>query len=505
MLNVEQNEHDRNGSPTPTRSRPQVRQVIPSQFEPFRIKSVEPITVSTRNQRQAWLEEAGYNLFLLPAERVIVDLLTDSGTGAMSDRQWSGLMMGDESYAGCRNYYHLKSVVENITGMPYFVPCHQGRAAEHLLFNIACPPGSIVPNNQHFDTTRANIECLGASALDLVIAEAHDPTLMHPFKGNMDIAKLKRLLQESAEFIPLGMMTLTNNSGGGQPVSMENLRAVSDLFHAHRIPFFLDAARYAENCYFIKLREPGYEHKSVLEIAQEVFSLADGFTMSAKKDGLVNIGGLLGMRDPVLFERVQERLILTEGFPTYGGLAGRDLEAMAIGLGEALDEDYLAYRLGQTAYLANCLRNLGVPILEPPGGHAVYLDARRILPDMPQERFPAQAVCAALYLEGGVRGVEIGSVMFAKRDPEMGRWHYPSLEMVRLAIPRRVYTNSHLAYVAEVCGTVYDKRDTLSGFKITYEAPSLRHFTARFAPLGQDMPVPACGPVCSHEVALTRA
>lgn len=454
-------------------------------FEPFRIKSVEPITISTRNQRQVWLEEAGYNLFLLPAERVMVDLLTDSGTGAMSDRQWSGMMSGDESYAGCRNYYHLKAVVEEIMGMPYFVPCHQGRAAEHLLFHVACPAGGIVPNNQHFDTTRANVEAQGATPLDLVIEEAHDPTSPHPFKGNMDLDKLERLLDASAGRIPLGMMTLTNNSGGGQPVSMENLRAVAELLHAHNIPFFLDAARYAENCYFIKLREPGYQQKSVLEIAQELFSLADGFTMSAKKDGLVNIGGLLGMRDAELFERVKERLILTEGFPTYGGLAGRDLEAMAIGLKEALDESYLAYRVGQTSYLASCLRDLGVPILEPPGGHAVYLDARRVLPHMPQEELPAQSVCAALYLEGGVRGVEIGSVMFASRDPLTGQWHYPALEMVRLAIPRRVYTNSHLAYVARICGEVFERRHLLSGYKFVYETPTLRHFTARFAPLGR--------------------
>jgi tryptophanase len=483
-----------------------VPQVITPEFEPFRIKSVESITMSTRDQRQVWLEEAGYNVFLLPAERVMIDLLTDSGTGAMSDRQWAGLMSGDESYAGCRNYYHLKAVVEEITGMPYFVPCHQGRAAEHLLFSIMCAakvPGIdyIVPNNQHFDTTRANLEAEGTTALDLVIEEAHDPTSIHPFKGDIDLRKLQRLLEESAHRVPLGMMTLTNNSGGGQPVSMRNLRAVSALLHSYGIPFFLDAARYAENSYFIKLREPGYCHKTVLEIAQETFSLADGFTMSAKKDGLVNIGGLLGMRDPALFEHVKERLILTEGFPTYGGLAGRDLEAMAIGLKEALDENYLAYRLGQTAYLAARLREHGVPILEPPGGHAIYLDARRMLPDMPQRQLPAQSVCAALYLEGGVRGVEIGSVMFASRDPYTGQWRYPELEMVRLAIPRRVYTNSHLDYVARVCGAVYEKRYTLTGYEFVYETPTLRHFTARFAPIAPGVCLPE-GECSSSETAL---
>jgi tryptophanase len=462
--------------------RSSVRQAVPAEFEPFRIKSVEAIALSTRSQREAWLEEAGYNVFLLPAERVMIDLLTDSGTGAMSDRQWAGLMSGDESYAGCRNYYHLQDVVRDITGMPYFVPCHQGRAAEHLLFSIVCRPGDIVPNNQHFDTTRANVESQGSVALDLVIEEAHDPELLHPFKGNMDVARLEAVLKESAERIPLGMMTLTNNSGGGQPVSMENLRAVSDLLHSYGIPLFLDAARYAENCYFIKLREPGYEWLPIREIAREMFSLADGFTMSAKKDGLVNMGGLLGVRNPDLFERIRERLILTEGFPTYGGLAGRDLEALSIGLQEALNEDYLAYRVGQVAYLADSLREVGVPILEPSGGHAVYLDARRMLPDMPQEHLPAQAVCAALYLEGGVRGVEIGSVMFASRDPETHEWRYPALEMVRLALPRRVYTNSHLAYVARVCGAVYAAREAISGYRIVYEAPTLRHFTARFEP-----------------------
>ncbi len=462
-----------------------IKHVTAPPFEPFRIKSVEHITMSTRPQRVGWLREAGYNVFLLPAERVMIDLLTDSGTGAMSDRQWSGLMSGDESYAGCRNFYHLEEVVKSITGMPYFVPCHQGRAAEHLLFSVACSAGSIVPNNQHFDTTRANVEAQGAAALDLVIDEAHDPTSLHPFKGNMDLDKLELLLKKEHRRIPLGMMTITNNSAGGQPVSLENLRAVSKMVHAYGLPFFLDAARYAENCYFIKLRECGYEHTPVLEIAREVFSLADGFTMSAKKDGLVNIGGLLGVRDPQLFERIRERLILTEGFPTYGGLAGRDLEAMAIGLQEALEEGYLAYRLGQTDYLARCLRESGVPILEPPGGHAVYLDARRILPDMPQEHLPAQAVCAALYLKGGVRAVEIGSVMFAKRDPGSGEWRYPKLEMVRLAIPRRVYTNSHLEYVAKVCAEVYEQRHELEGLCFTYEAPTLRHFTARFAPISE--------------------
>lgn len=450
-------------------------------FEPFRIKSIEHIRLSTRAEREVWLEQAGYNLFLLPAERVIIDLLTDSGTSAMSDRQWAALLSGDESYAGARSYYQLQDVVSRITGMPYFVPCHQGRAAEQILFTLVCKPESIVPNNQHFDTTSANIMHTGAKAVDLVAQEAYDPTSEHPFKGNIDLERLEKLLQEAGDQVPLGMMTLTNNSGGGQPASLANIRAVGNLLHSFGVPFFLDAARYAENCYFIKQREDGQSHRTIIEIAQEIFSLADGFTMSAKKDGLVNIGGLLGVRDPDLFERVKERLILTEGFPTYGGLAGRDLGALAVGLEEALDETYLAYRIGQVAYLADCMRQSGVPLLEPTGGHAVYIDAKRALPHIPQYQFPGQVLSSALYIEGGVRSVEVGSVMFAQQDAETKQWLYPDLELVRLAVPRRVYTDNHLAHVADTAARVYAAGPSLKGFAIVFQSPSLRHFTARFA------------------------
>ncbi len=449
--------------------------------EPFRIKSIEPIRLSSRLERERVLAEASYNLFKVRAEDVFIDLLTDSGTGAMSDTQWAALMHGDESYAGARSYYALRQAVEEITGFSYFVPTHQGRAAENVLFSLVVKPGSEVPSNQHFDTTLANILARGGKPVDLVIDAASEPATVHPFKGSMDIAKLEQFIQiQGARRIPIGMMTITNNSAGGQPVSMENIRATADVYHRHGIPFFLDAARFAENAYFIQQREAGHEHQSVAEIVREEFSYADGFLMSAKKDAIVNIGGLLAMRNAGLFEQVKNELILREGFPTYGGLAGRDLEALAIGLHEGLNEDYLAYRVGQVKYLGECLQEAGIPIVQPPGGHAIYLDARSLLPHIAQNEFPAQVLSVALYLEGGVRTVEIGSVMFACFDPESGQWAYPKTELVRLAIPRRVYTQSHLDYVVEVCTRVKEKCEALRGLKIVQAPELLRHFVAEF-------------------------
>ncbi len=448
-------------------------------FEPFRIKSIEPIKQTSREEREKFLLEAGYNIFRLRAEDVTIDLLTDSGTSAMSDNQWAGMMQGDESYAGSRNFFHLKEVVHDIFGFEYFVPTHQGRGAEQVLFNVLVQPGKIVPNNTHFDTTRANVEALGGVALDLVVPEGRDPSSEHPFKGNMNVPNLAKLIErEGVEKIPLAIMTVTNNAVGGQPVSMANMCETKALLARHKIPLFIDAARYAENSYFIQQREDGYRNKSVKEIAREFFTYADGFTMSAKKDGLVNIGGLLATRDPALFEKIQNRLILTEGFSTYGGLGRRDLEAMARGLREALDETYLAYRTGQVRYLAERLIESGVPIVVPPGGHAVFLDAKRFLPDMPQSQFPAQALTLALYVEGGIRAVEIGSVMFAQK--QNGRVVYPDLELVRLAIPRRVYTQSHLDYVADIVAKLHQDRKKIRGVRIVHEPPLLRHFTARF-------------------------
>jgi tryptophanase len=452
--------------------------------EPFRIKSIEPIHLISPEERLAAMKTAGYNLFAVRAEDVFIDLLTDSGTGAMSQDQWAALMKGDESYAGARSYYRLADVMKQIFGFEYFVPTHQGRAAENILTAVLVRPGMSVPSNMHFDTTDANIRARGGHPANLVIQEAYNPAYLHPFKGNMDIECLREFIQKTGpEKIPFGALTITNNAGGGQPVSMENIRAVSQTYHEFGIPFFIDACRYAENAFFIKQREQGYANKNTLEIAREMFSLADGAFMSAKKDALVNIGGFLAMRSQDLFQKVSNELILREGFTTYGGLAGRDLDAMAIGLWEGLDEAYLSYRLGQTAYFASRLIDAGIPIVEPAGGHAIYLDAGRLLPHIPHAEFPGQALCAALYLDGCVRGVEIGSVMFAHADPETGEMVFPQLEMVRLALPRRVYTQSHLDYVADVLLRLAKKRDQIRGYRLVYAPQLLRHFTARFEPL----------------------
>ena len=445
-------------------------------IEPFRIKSVEPIRRTIRVQREQLLRAACYNLFLLPADDVLIDLLTDSGTGAMSTHQWAAIMEGDESYAGSRSFERFRSSVQDIFGYKHVIPTHQGRAAERILFSVMCgtKKGDVVPNNTHFDTTRANVEFVGAEAVDLVIAEGRQPSLRHPFKGNMDVAALEALIQKvGRERVPLVMLTVTNNSGGGQPVSMENVKAVSAVCRKHRIPLYFDACRFAENSYFIKIREQGYGQKTPKEIAQEMFSYGDGCTMSAKKDGMANIGGFLCTNDDLLAQQEKNLLILTEGYPTYGGLAGRDLEAIAVGLQEALQEDYLEYRIASTAYLGNHIAAEGVPIVQPPGGHAVYIAARAFLPPDPPDRFPAVALANELYLEGGIRSVEIGTLMFGAAA---------KMDLVRLAIPRRVYTQSHIDYVVEVILEVWKRRDQIQGMKLTYEAPFLRHFTAKLEP-----------------------
>lgn len=454
-------------------------------IEPFKIKAVEPIRMTTREEREERLRAAGYNVFLLHADDVLIDLLTDSGTSAMSSEQWAAVMRGDESYAGSRSFYRFERSIQNIFGFTHVLPTHQARAAERILCSVMLKKGDVVPNNSHFDTTRANIEYTGAEAVDLVIAEGRVPSARHPFKGNMDVARLEALIADvGRERIPFCMLTVTNNSGGGQPVAMANLRAVSEVCRRHQIPFYIDACRFAENAYFIKLREPGYADQSPLEIAQEMFSLADGCTMSAKKDGLANIGGFIATNDERLAAEGRNLLILTEGFPTYGGLAGRDLEAIAVGLEEALDPDYLQYRITSTAYLGEHLAREGVPIVQPPGGHAVYLDAAGFLPHIPPLELPGQALVAELYREAGIRAVEIGTVMFGKRDPATGEERPGPQELVRLAIPRRVYTQSHIDYVVEATLEVWGRRESLRGFRFTEQAPFLRHFTARFAPLG---------------------
>ena len=452
--------------------------------EPFRIKVVEPLRRVSREERARLIEEAGLNIFAVPADSIFIDLLTDSGTSAMSDQQWAGLMVGDESYAGSRNFFHFRDTVREIFGYPHVIPTHQGRVAENLLFTTVCKPGDVVPNNIHFDTTRANVEHQGAEALDLVIGEALDPVAAHPFKGNMDEARLDRVLTEKGrDRVPLVMITVTNNSGGGQPVSMANVRAVRAVCERHGVPLVFDACRFAENCWFIQQREPGYANRSIAEIARELFSHGDGCTMSAKKDGLVNIGGFLALKNADWAERITNLLILIEGFPTYGGLAGRDLEAMARGLREVLHEDYLTFRIGQVAHLGEMLDAAGVPIVKPVGGHAVYLDARRFLPHVPPAQFPGQAIVVALYRDHGIRAVEIGSLMFEHADPRTGERVAPALELVRLAIPRRVYTTEHMRYVADSVIELYRHRDRLRGLRITYEAPMLRHFTARLEEL----------------------
>jgi len=452
--------------------------------EPFKIKVVEHISRTTREEREAEMMKAGYNVFNIPAEKIYIDLLTDSGTSAMSDNQWAGMMLGDESYAGSRNYYHFERTIRDIFGFKHVIPTHQGRVAENLLFSTILHKGLVVPNNSHFDTTRANVEYNGGVAIDLVNEAAKDPNKILPFKGNIDLTKLAALIEKvGAEKIPLGMLTITNNSGGGQPVSMANIRGTSELLHRHGIPFFLDACRFAENAWFIKTREAGYADKSILEIANEMFSYADGCTMSAKKDGLVNMGGFIALNDDALAQKLTNRLILIEGFPTYGGLAGRDLEAIARGLVEVLDENYLAYRISQVARLGDRLEEAGVPFLKPTGGHAVYLDAKSFLPHIPQNQFPGIALIVELYLHAGIRAVEIGSLMFAQKDAETGVVHYPDLELVRLAIPRRVYTNSQMEYVGENIIEIFEARENLKGFELTYEAPVLRHFTARMKPV----------------------
>ena len=445
-------------------------------IEPFRIKSVEPIRWTSRSQRENLLRAAHYNLFLLNADDVLIDLLTDSGTGAMSTHQWAAIMEGDESYAGSKSFERFRASVQSIFGFRHVIPTHQGRAAERILFGITCKKGNVVPNNTHFDTTRANVEFVGAQAVDLLIAEGREPQTNYPFKGNMDVNALEALISRVGRgHVPLVMLTVTNNSGGGQPVSMDNIRQVSAICRKHKIPLYFDACRFAENSYFIKLREQGYKSKTPKQIAQEMFSYGDGCTMSAKKDGMANIGGFLCTNDDLLAQQEKDLLILTEGYPTYGGLAGRDLEAIAVGLQEALEEDYLQYRIASTAYLGNHIAAQGVPIVQPPGGHAIYLDARAFLPHIRAEEFPAVALATELYLEGGIRSVEIGRLMFGAAA---------TMDLVRLAIPRRVYTQSHIDYVVEIILEVWNKRQAIRGLKLIYEAPFLRHFTAKLEPVG---------------------
>ncbi len=453
-------------------------------IEPFRIHSVEPMRMTTPDERRLALEVAGFNLFGLRAEDVLVDLLTDSGTGAMSRDQWAAIQHGDESYAGSPSWFRFLESVQELFPFPHVIPTHQGRAAERILFSVVGSRGLVIPNNTHFDTTRANVEASGATAVDLVIPEARDPTSLHPFKGNMDLGALEDLLTNERGNVPVVFMTVTNNSGGGQPVSLENLRAVRAICDRHDVPLFLDACRFAENAWFIREREPGQEHRAVREIVREMASVADGMTMSAKKDGLANIGGWLAMSDAELARRCREMLVLTEGFPTYGGLAGRDLEAIAQGLREVVEHDYLRYRIRSVAYLGEALADAGIPVMQPIGGHAVYLDACSLLPHIPPTAYPGQSLAVALYAEGGIRSCEIGTVMFGLQPD--GTEVPAALELVRLAIPRRTYTQSHIDYVIEVCRSVADHANELEGYRIVEAPRTLRHFTARFRPLSRD-------------------
>ncbi len=450
-------------------------------IEPFIIKSVQTLRLTTREEREQYLKEADYNLFKIRSQHVLIDLLTDSGTGAMSTEQWAALMRGDESYAGSPSFQRFEKSVKDVFGFKFVIPTHQGRAAERILFSTMCKKGDVVPNNTHFDTTRANIEYRGATAEDLVIPEGKDPKKIHPFKGNMDVRKLQNLIEDvGAKKIPLCMLTITNNSGGGQPVSMENVKEVKKVLDKYKIPLYFDAARFAENAYFIKLREGGYQDTSIKEIVREMMSYGDGCTMSAKKDGLANIGGFICTNNEVLAQQEKDLLILTEGFPTYGGLAGRDLEAIAVGLQEVLEEDYLRYRLAEAKYLGERLLAIGYPIVQPPGGHAIYIDAKTMLPHIPPKQYPGQALSAELYLAGGIRTVEIGSVMFGKIDQKTGEETSAEMELVRLALPRRTHTQSHIDYVLEVAKDVYKHRENIKGMKITEQPKFLRHFTAKF-------------------------
>ncbi|MEI6275365.1 MAG: tryptophanase [Prolixibacteraceae bacterium] len=452
--------------------------------EPYKIKMVEPIYLSTRSEREQWIREANYNLFNLRSEQVYIDLLTDSGTGAMSDRQWAAIMTGDESYAGSSSYYHLKETIQKLFGFEYFLPTHQGRAAENVLFSVLVKKGDFIPGNAHFDTTKGHIEFRHATAVDCTIVESEDTGNIHPFKGNIDLVQLRDVLEKhTKEQIPFIILTLTCNSTGGQPVSMQNIREVKAMADQYGIPLLFDSARFAENAWFISQREAGYENKSIRDIVSEMFSCADGMTMSSKKDGIVNIGGFIAMRHKTWYDEASTFNIMFEGFVTYGGMAGRDMNALSVGLMEATEADYLTSRIGQVQYLGEMLSGYGIPVQKPYGGHAVFVDAKNFLPNVRQEEFIAQTLCIELYLEAGIRGVEVGTLM-ADRDPETRENRYPKLEFMRLAIPRRVYTNLHLNVIAAALKNVYDRRETIkTGYRIISEAPILRHFTVQLAPV----------------------